>query len=128
MSDGVLRRFRLSRRLNPRVEFLCLKGQKIRHKCRPDFLSHGIRVARKEHWRVQDAGSLGGGGTLTTAGNLVFHGPVAYNTETGEKRWEVNLGGNPVTPITYMLGKHYISLFVRPQTNSRLFPFVVDGR
>jgi hypothetical protein len=32
-----------------------------------------------------------GGATLATAGNLVFHNSMAYNAETGEKRWEIDL-------------------------------------
>jgi glucose dehydrogenase len=82
-------------------------------------------VTQKERWRL----TMGvGGPTLATAGNLVFQGGKAYNAETGEKLWEVDLGGNPVTPISYMLdGKQYISLLARPQTNSRLFTFVLDG-
>ena len=49
------------------------------------------------------------GGTLATAG---YHGSTAYNAETGEKLWETDLGGNNVTPITYMLdGKKYVTIF-----------------
>jgi quinohemoprotein ethanol dehydrogenase len=104
------------------------EGAENAPKAQGGFLVAWDPVAQKERWRGQDAGGFGGGGTLTTAGNLVFHGPVAYNAETGEKLWAVNLAGNPVTPITYMLdGKQYISLFARPQTNSRLFTFVLDG-
>jgi hypothetical protein len=58
----------------------------------------------------------------------VFQGGKAYNAETGEKLWEMDLGGGSVTPISYMLdGKQYISLLARPQTNSRVFTFVLDG-
>ncbi len=33
-----------------------------------------------------------------------------------------------MTPITYMLdGKQYVSLVARPQTNARVFTFVLDG-
>ncbi len=83
----------------------------------------------KERWRLTGAGGLnGGGGTLATAGNLVFHGPVAYNAETGEKLWEADLGGTNVTPITYSLdGKQYLTLFARAYPNNRLFTFVLDG-
>ena len=65
---------------------------------------------------------------LATAGNLVFQGGKAYNAETGQKLWEIDLGGNAVTPISYMLdGKQYISFLARPQTISRVFTFVLDG-
>jgi quinohemoprotein ethanol dehydrogenase len=92
---------------------------------RGGFLLAWDPVAQKERWRL----SMGvGGPTLATAGNLVFQGGKAYNAETGEKLWEVDLGGNPVTPISYMLdGKQYISLMARPQAKSRLFTFVLDG-
>jgi hypothetical protein len=85
---------------------------------------------QKERWRLTGAGGLnGGGGTLATAGNLVFHGPIAYNAETGEKLWETDLGGTNVTPITYSLdGKQNITLFARAYPNSRLFIFVLDGK
>jgi hypothetical protein len=56
------------------------------------------------------------------------YGGAAYNAETGEKLWSVDLGGNVVTPISYMLdGKQYISVIARPQSNSRVFTFVLDG-
>ena len=56
------------------------------------------------------------GGTLTTAGNLVFQGTadgrlVAYNAKTGEKLWETPTGtGVVAAPATYMVdGKQYVS-------------------
>ena len=50
-------------------------------------------VKQKEAWR-QEHVSPWNGGTLTTAGNLVFQGTadgrfVAYNATTGEKLWEI---------------------------------------
>ena len=50
-------------------------------------------VKQKEAWRVEHVAPWNGG-TLTTAGNLVFQGTaegrfVAYNATTGEKLWEV---------------------------------------
>ena len=54
--------------------------------------SRGIRCKQKEAWR-QEHVSPWNGGTLTTAGNLVFQGTadgrfVAYNATTGDKLWE----------------------------------------
>jgi hypothetical protein len=73
-------------------------------------------------------GYAGGGGTLATAGGLVFHGGSAYNAKTDEKLRSVDLGGNVVTPISYMLdGKQHISVIARPQQNARVFTFVLDG-
>ena len=53
-------------------------------------------VQQKEAWRVEHV-SPWNGGTLTTAGNLVFQGTadgrfVAYNATTGEKLWESPTG------------------------------------
>lgn len=57
------------------------------------------------------------GGTLATAGNLVFHGVgdghfLAYRADSGERVWDVDLGVSIMAPpITYMLdGRQYISV------------------
>ena len=94
------------------------------------FLVAWDPVKQQERWRLLGPGGTnGGGGTLATAGNLVFHGPIAYNAATGEKLWETDLGGNNVTPITYMLdGKQYVTLFARAYPDNRLFTFVLDGK
>jgi len=85
---------------------------------------------QKARWRISGENNfLRGGGTMATAGNLVFQGSMAFNAETGEKLWEVDLGGNYVTPITYMLdGKQYVSLFARAVPNNRMFTFALDGK
>jgi quinohemoprotein ethanol dehydrogenase len=69
-------------------------------------LGRGLRIA----WN---------GGTLTTAGNLVFQGTadgrlLAYNAKTGEKLWETPTGtGVVAAPSTYMVdGKQYVSVAV----------------
>ncbi len=73
-------------------------------------------------------GYLRGGTTLATAANILFHDSKAYNAATGEKLWGVELNGDSVAPITYMLdGKQYITYFARSYPNSRLFSFVLDG-
>jgi quinohemoprotein ethanol dehydrogenase len=84
---------------------------------------------QKARWRLAGENNfLRGGGTMATAGNLVFLGSMAFNAETGEKLWDVDLGGNYVTPITYMLdGKQYVSLFARAVPNNRMFTFALDG-
>ena len=74
-------------------------------------------VTQKERWRAPGGGGIGGG-TLTTAGNLVFQVIpdgrfIAYNADKGEKLLEIqtNLRGGMGPPITYILdGKQYISL------------------
>ena len=59
------------------------------------------------------------GGTLTTAGNLLFQGRAdgrfaAYDATTGKKLWEFDMGlGMTAAPITYELnGKQYVSMLV----------------
>jgi quinohemoprotein ethanol dehydrogenase len=75
-------------------------------------------VRQKEVWR-QEQVSPWNGGTLTTAGNLVFQGTadgrfIAYNAETGEKLWESATGtGVVAAPCTYVVdGKQYVSIAV----------------
>ncbi len=73
-------------------------------------------VAQKEKWRTPGGGGIGGG-TLTTAGNLVFQVVndgrlVVYSADKGEKLLDVQTGlrGGMGPPITYMLdGKQHIS-------------------
>jgi quinohemoprotein ethanol dehydrogenase len=105
-------------------------------------------VAAKPRWRVKYPDATGGG-TLTTAGNLVFQGLsdgrlVAYTADTGQKLWEVQLGnGVMAAPNTWSLdGKQYVSvmvgwggatgLYVGNPTHQfkapgRLYTFVLDG-
>jgi glucose dehydrogenase len=93
------------------------------------FLVAWDPALNKERWRVNNQGGLGGGGTVTTAGNLVFHGQTAYHAETGQKLWEVNLGGTICTPISYELdGKQYIAILARANPGNRLFVFALDAK
>jgi alcohol dehydrogenase (cytochrome c) len=57
------------------------------------------------------------GGTMTTAGNLVFFGDVegvfhAYNATTGQELWHIRLGtGIEAGPMTYAVdGKQYVAV------------------
>jgi len=75
-------------------------------------------VAQKEAWRVEQA-SPWNGGTLTTAGNLVFQGTadgrfIAYNAKSGEKLWESAVGTGAVAGAsTYEVdGTQYVSIAV----------------
>lgn len=105
-------------------------------------------VAAKPRWRIKYEEATGGG-TLTTAGNLVFQGLsdgrfVAYAADSGTKLWEVQLGnGIMAAPSTYLLdGKQYVSVLVgwggasglyapnptkQYKAPGRLFTFVLDG-
>lgn len=82
----------------------------------PGFLLAWDPVNQKERWRVPHT-SFWNGGTLTTAGNLVFQGTadgrfVAYSADKGEKLWEVSVGtGVVASPVTYELnGVQYVSV------------------
>ena len=73
---------------------------------------------QKAAW-TQDYASPWNGGTLTTAGGLVFQGTadgrlVAYDATTGEKLWDAPLGvGVVAAPMTYEIdGKQYVSIAV----------------
>jgi quinohemoprotein ethanol dehydrogenase len=74
-------------------------------------------VTQKEVWRMPGGGNIGGG-TVTTAGNLVIQVVndgrlMAYTADKGEKLLEIQTGlrGGMGPPITYVLdGKQYISL------------------
>jgi len=105
-------------------------------------------VAAKPRWRIKHEAT--GGGTLTTAGNLVFQGLsdgrfVAYTADTGTKLWEVQLGnGIMAAPSTWSLdGRQYVSVLVgwggasglyapnptqQYKAPGRLFTFVLDGQ
>jgi len=74
-------------------------------------------VAQQMRWRQPGGGGIGGG-TLTTAGNLVFQVVndgrlLAYSADKGEKLAEIQTGlrSGMGPPITYRLdGKQYIAL------------------
>lgn len=82
----------------------------------PGFLLAWDPVNQKERWRVPYA-NFWNGGTLTTAGNLVFQGTadgrfVAYSADKGEKLWEMVIGtGVIASPVTYELdGIQYVAI------------------
>jgi quinohemoprotein ethanol dehydrogenase len=112
-------------------------------------------VTQKQRWQTPGGGSIGGG-TVTTAGNLVIQvipdgRLVAYSADKGEKLLDVQTGmkGGMAPPITYELdGKQYIALMggqgivvarsaepgapPPPPTDQTIFPklmvFVLDGK
>jgi quinohemoprotein ethanol dehydrogenase len=103
-------------------------------------------VKQKEAWRAEYVAPWNGG-TLTTAGNLVFQGSadgrfIAYNATTGEKLWETPVGtGVVAAPATYTIdGKQYVSIAVgwggvfgimlratELQSPGTVYTFAVDG-
>lgn len=111
-------------------------------------------VNQREVWRQPRVG-MQNGGTLTTAGNLVFQGQVtgqftAMRADTGEELWSFDAQvGIAAQPITYLAGgKQYITILAgwrgsgpsgrvdengRPQEwnyytqRRRVLTFVLDG-
>jgi quinohemoprotein ethanol dehydrogenase len=106
-------------------------------------------VAQQMRWRVPGGGGIGGG-TLTTASNLVFQvindgRLLAYSADKGEKLFEIQTGlrSGMGPPITYQLdGKQYVSLMggvggvtaggagpgnVATPFSPKLLTFVLDG-
>ena len=104
-------------------------------------------VTQKERWRSPGGGGAGGG-TMTTAGNLVFQTIndgrlLAFSADKGERLLDIQTGmrGGLGPPITYMLdGKQYVALMAGagqtsgrrgdavPPTRPRLMVFVLDGK
>ena len=75
-------------------------------------------IKQQAAWEIPQQGGPNGG-TLTTAGNLLFQGRadghfVAYDAKTGEELWNYDMGlGMTAAPITYELnGKQYVSILV----------------
>jgi alcohol dehydrogenase (cytochrome c) len=75
-------------------------------------------VKNKKVWSIKEDLPFNGG-TLTTAGNLVFAGDLhgdfrAIDAKSGSILWKRNLGsGIGAGPITYMVdGKQYVAVVV----------------
>ncbi|MGY6411671.1 MAG: PQQ-dependent dehydrogenase, methanol/ethanol family [Alkalilacustris sp.] len=75
-------------------------------------------VAQREVWRAEYVGPWNGG-TLATAGNLVFQGTsdgrfLAYHAETGALLWQTEVGSGVVAaPATWELdGQQYVTIAV----------------
>lgn len=72
-------------------------------------------MTQKEHWRGRSAG-FNQGGTLSTAGNLVFASVntelIAYRADTGDQLFDLTTGLSQAgPPMTFMLdGKQYVAV------------------
>jgi quinohemoprotein ethanol dehydrogenase len=97
---------------------------------------HGFLVARDpatetERWRVPD---MNGGGTMTTAGNLVFAESgigefKAFSADKGKELWKVKLLPGFANPITYEIdGKQYVSILDGRGGKSRVYTFALDAK
>jgi quinohemoprotein ethanol dehydrogenase len=85
-------------------------------------------IQQKARWRVRHD-SLWNGGTLSTAGGLVFQGTAdgyfsAYDADTGNRLWRFNAGLGIVSPpISYAVGgKQYVSVLVGYGGTTAVFP------
>jgi quinoprotein glucose dehydrogenase len=92
----------------------------------------------------QKTGRPGNGGTIATAGGLVFVGATddarfrAFDAKTGKELWTFKLGGAAeATPITYQGrdGRQYVAIastgggfFNNPVTDDSIMAFVLDAK
>jgi quinohemoprotein ethanol dehydrogenase len=96
-----------------------------------NFLVAWDPVTETERWRVP---ATGGGGTMTTAGNLVFAASnegqfEAFSADKGQKLWSVKLMPGFANPVSYMLdGKQYVSVLAGRAGKGRLYTFTLDGK
>ncbi|WP_336962692.1 PQQ-dependent dehydrogenase, methanol/ethanol family [Sphingobium aquiterrae] len=81
------------------------------------FLLAWNPVTQKEAWRIPMPGIRGGGGTATTAGNLLFQGNaggrfVAYAAKSGKPLWSFDAQTAVMAqPITYRArGRQYVTV------------------
>jgi PQQ-dependent dehydrogenase (methanol/ethanol family) len=92
-------------------------------------------VTRTERWRSNEGGGGIGGGTVSTAGNLVFQvindgRLLAFSADDGEKLFEIDtgLGGGMGPPITYLVdGRQYISVMGGQGSNQPAGPPAAPG-
>ena len=86
-----------------------------------------------EEWRVEATG--GHGGTMATAGDLVFWGSgtrlVALDARTGEELWSADVGDGAASPVTYEVdGIQYVSIaagLVSGGGAPRVWTFALDA-
>jgi len=77
---------------------------------------------------------MNGGGTVTTAGGVVFAESSdgefkALSADKGEELWSANLQAGMGNPATYMLdGKQYVSILSGRQGKARIYTFALDAK
>ena len=83
----------------------------------------------REAWRVPARG--GHGGTMSTAGNLVFWGTgsrlAALNAATGEELWSAEVGRRTGSPVTYSIGGRQYVVVAAGRQRTRLGAAIADG-
>lgn len=94
------------------------------------FLIAWDPVTEKQRWLLNN---MGGGGTLSTAGGLVFAASdvgefEALDAADGKTLWKVKLTPGFGNPITYSIdGKQYVSVLCGRTGKSRLYTFAVGA-
>ncbi|MBZ5502629.1 MAG: PQQ-dependent dehydrogenase, methanol/ethanol family [Acidobacteriia bacterium] len=94
------------------------------------FLEAWDPATQTARWSVP---LLNGGGTMTTAGGLVFAASsegdfVALSADKGEKLWQVRLVQGFANPATYMLdGKQYVTVAAGRAGKGRVYAFALDA-
>jgi PQQ-dependent dehydrogenase (methanol/ethanol family) len=90
-------------------------------------------VGNREVWRVPATG--GHGGTLATAGNLVFWGSgtqlVALDARSGASLWSAQVGQGTASPITYAIdGRQYVTIAagIGESDSPRVWTFTLPSR
>ena len=87
-------------------------------------------VTESPRWKVN---GMNAGGTMTTAGNLVFAASMtgdfeAFSADAGKKLWNVKLVPGLANPVTYMLdGKQYVSVLAGRAGKGRLYTFALGA-
>lgn len=94
------------------------------------FLVAWDPVTEQQRWLLSD---MGGGGTLSTAGGLLFAASdvgdfEALNAQDGKSLWKVKLTPGYGNPITYSIdGKQYVSVLCGRTGKSRVYTFAVGA-
>ena len=84
------------------------------------FLAAWDPVTQKQRWRIPIPKNMINGGTLSTAGNLVFNGVAngvfrAHSADKGELLWETKISSGLGTPVTYEIdGRQYVTILAGP--------------
>ncbi len=88
-------------------------------------------ITQTERWRLPQ---MNGGGTVTTAGNVVFAASgdgefQALSADKGEKLWGAKLAAGMANPATYMLdGKQYVAILAGRAGKGRIYTFALDAK
>lgn len=94
------------------------------------FLVAWDPVTETQRWLLSN---MGGGGTLSTAGGLVFAASdvgdfEALNAQDGRELWKVKLTPGFGNPVTYTIdGKQYVTVLCGRTGKSRVYTFALDG-